>query len=280
MQMKNLIDEFIEEKKIEGRAEGTLNEYKARLKEFAEYLEQQNLPLKSVKNKDLSTFSKTLFEKCQKTSTIRSKLSAFHVFNIWAVNKNYMSTVVINPNDYPKNTKIKRIRRLTDEELAIFKSYIDNLQENIRMAFYLMLNSGCRVGEAANLRVEDVTLRGKTIFIDIKDAKWGSDRCIPVIDEQIGKIIWKYRAELEVDNRPLFRVSKRTLQNYATNFSKETGIDFHCHLLRHTFAAILTEKGVPLTTVQFLLGHKSLGMTAHYAKSALVDLSEVTKIEI
>ena len=243
-----------------------MNEYKARLKEFAEYLEQQNLPLKSVKNEDLSTFSKTLFEKCQKTSTIRSKLSAFHVFNIWAVNKNYMSTVVITPNDYPK-TPNQRIRRLTDEELAIFKSYIDNLQENIRMAFYLMLNSGCRVGEAANLRVEDVTLRGKTIFIDIKDAKWGSDRCIPVIDEQIGKIIWEIQEpELEVDNRPLFRVSKRTLQNYATKFFQRNRNRLPLPLTETYFAAILTEKGVPLTTVQFLLGHKSLGMTAHYAK--------------
>ena len=33
---------------------------------------------------------------------------------------------------------------------------------------------------------------------------------------------------------------------------------------------------VPLTTIQYLLGHKSLGMTAHYAQSALVDLSDLT----
>jgi len=39
--------------------------------------------------------------------------------------------------------------------------------------------------------------------------------------------------------------------------------------------ALLTERGVPLTTVQYLLGHKSLGMTAHYAQSALVDMSEI-----
>ena len=72
-----------------------------------------------------------------------------------------------------------------------------------------------------------------------------------------------------------------TLQGYATAFAKETGIEFYCHLLRHTFAALLTEKGVPLTTVQYLLGHKSLGMTAHYAQSALVDLSDLTpKIDL
>ncbi|WP_239442497.1 tyrosine-type recombinase/integrase [Lactobacillus gallinarum] len=184
-----------------------------------------------------------------------------------------MDSVIISPGDYPKNVKNRRIKRLTNEELQIFKSYIDGLQPNARAVFWLLYGSGCRVGEAAHLRASDVTLRGKVVYIDIKDAKWGSDRCIPIIDKQAAEIVWKYRAELEIDNRPLFRISKRTIQGYATQFAQTTGISFHCHLLRHTFAALLTERGVPLTTVQYLLGHKSLGMTAHYAQSALVDMS-------
>ncbi|WP_232458514.1 hypothetical protein [Lactobacillus johnsonii] len=78
--------------------------------------------------------------------------------------------------------------------------------------------------------------------------------------------------ELEIDNRPLFRLSKRTLQGYATQFAKDTGINFHCHLLRHTFAALLKKNPnndtVSLGTQEF--------RTAHYAQSALVDLSDIT----
>ena len=203
-------------------------------------------------------------------------MSTTHVYFEWSYSKGYISEVPITPADYPKNTKTKRIKRLNDEELKIFKQYIDKLQENARAAFYLLIGSGCRVGEAAHLRPEDVTLRGKKVYIDIHEAKWGSDRCIPIVDAQAAQIVWRYRTELEVDNRPLFRLSKRTLQGYATNFAKETGITFHCHLLRHTFAGLLAEEGVPLTTIQYLLGHKSLGMTAHYAQSALVDLSDLT----
>ena len=274
--MKKIINEFIEEMRLEGKAGGTLREYKQRLEEIETYLNNKNLTIQNTKKADLSDYTKTLFKKCQKITTIRGKLSTFRIFCLWAFKKGYIAEVIISPDDYPKNVSVNRVKRLTNEELRIFKAYIENLQENARAAFWLLYGSGCRVAEAAHLRPENVTLRGKSVFIDIKDAKWGSDRCIPIINEEAAKIVWKYRSELEIDNRPLFRLSKRTLQGYATQFAKDTGINFHCHLLRHTFAALLTEKGVPLTTIQYLLGHKSLGMTAHYAQSALVDLSDIT----
>ena len=274
--MQKLINEFIEDQRLEGKAGGTLREYKQRLEEIETYLNNKNLTIQNTKKADLSDYTKTLFKKCQKITTIRGKLSTFRIFCLWAFKKGYIAEVIISPDDYPKNVSVNRVKRLTNEELRIFKAYIENLQENARAAFWLLYGSGCRVAEAAHLRPEDVTLRGKSVFIDIKDAKWGSDRCIPIINEEAAKIVWKYRSELEIDNRPLFRLSKRTLQGYATQFAKDTGINFHCHLLRHTFAALLTEKGVPLTTIQYLLGHKSLGMTAHYAQSALVDLSDIT----
>lgn len=274
--MQKLINEFIEGQRLEGKAGGTLREYKQRLEEIETYLNNKNLTIQNTKKADLSDYTKTLFKKRQKITTIRGKLSTFRIFCLWAFKKGYIAEVIISPDDYPKNVSVNRVKRLTNEELRIFKAYIENMQENARAAFWLLYGSGCRVAEAAHLRPENVTLRGKSVFIDIKDAKWGSDRCIPIINEEAAKIVWKYRSELEIDNRPLFRLSKRTLQGYATQFAKDTGINFHCHLLRHTFAALLTEKGVPLTTIQYLLGHKSLGMTAHYAQSALVDLSDIT----
>ena len=274
--MQKLINEFIEDQRLEGKAGGTLREYKQRLEEIETYLNNKNLTIQNTKKADLSDYTKTLFKKRQKITTIRGKLSTFRIFCLWAFKKGYKAEVIISPDDYPKNVSVNRVKRLTNEELRIFKAYIENLQENARAAFWLLYGSGCRVAEAAHLRPENVTLRGKSVFIDIKDAKWGSDRCIPIIDKQAAEIVWKYRAELEIDNRPLFRISKRTIQGYATQFAQTTGISFHCHLLRHTFAALLTEKGVPLTTIQYLLGHKSLGMTAHYAQSALVDLSDIT----
>ena len=46
------------------------------------------------------------------------------------------------------------------------------------------------------------------------------------------------------------------------------------HTLRHTFGSQLAIKGVPIKTIQELMGHKDISMTMRYA-----HLSEDTKIE-
>jgi integrase len=48
--------------------------------------------------------------------------------------------------------------------------------------------------------------------------------------------------------------------------------DFRFHDTRHTFASRLARAGVPLKTIQELLGHASLKMTMRYAHLAPSDL--------
>ncbi|QNQ82922.1 tyrosine-type recombinase/integrase (plasmid) [Lactobacillus sp. PV037] len=274
MQFREICEKFLEDKELEGCAKGTLREYRSRLEELGDYFNQEKLNFLTLENTDISTFVHFLIKKGQKNQTIKNKLSTFSVLINWSVKEGLRENLDVKQH-YPK-VVVQKISRLSDEEIKIFTSYIDGLQENIRAAFYLMMGTGCRVGEAAHLRPTDVTLRGKSVYIDIHEAKWGSDRCIPITEQVPAQVVWKYREELELDSRPLFRVSKRTLQWYATDFAKKTGIPFKCHLLRHTYAALLTEKGVPMTTTQVLLGHKSLSMTAHYANSAIADLKDIS----
>lgn len=276
MQFDEIVEKFLEDKKLEGRAPGTIEEYRFRLTEFGNFLNKNNIDFRELKSTDISAFSRYLLKKGQKNQTIKNKISTFCVINKWMVKEGLMSEVIVTDEHYPKITSTKRIRRLSDDDFKQFKHHIDGLQPNIRAAFYCLIGTGCRVGEAAHLKPVDVSLRGGSVYIDIQDAKWGSDRTIPITDKEAAQIVWKYREECTIDNRPLFRISRRTLQWYATDFSKKTGIKFYCHLLRHTYAAFLAEKGVPLSTIQYLLGHKSLSMTAHYAQSAITDLSEVT----
>lgn len=147
------------------------------------------------------------------------------------------------------------------------------LRPNIRAAMWTAFGSGARVSEVAKLTRGDVSLRGGAVYIAIHDAKWGSDRTIPVIDDKAARILYAYWQNQPISTQPLFRVSSRTLQEYMTHYSEETGVHVWMHLLRHTFAARLLEQNVPMTQIQYLLGHRTLEMTAHYTESALVDTS-------
>lgn len=277
MELQETFDRFLADMKLEGKADMTLVEYANRLSRFQNYLIRHKKQLTEVNHDDILEFTREMFKKSLSSATVKCELSTLYVYTLWAVKNGIISHVPLSPADYPKtNTAKKRIRRLSNENIRAFIAYIDNLQENVRAAFWLMYGTGARVGEIAHLMATDVQLRGRAVYINIRDAKWGSDRCVPVLDKQAAKIVWQYRQSVGASNQPLFRVSRRTLQWYATKFAQDTGIEFHCHLLRHTFAARLTEKGVPITTIQYLLGHRTVAMTAYYAQSALVDMTSIT----
>ena len=209
MQDEKLVAKFLYDAKLERRAPSTLKVYANRLRQCSTFLGRHGTTLETANNKDLYNFVAWLHEKKQKNSTIKNELTTIYVFYTWGQKNGIIKSVLVTPADYP-TAHVEKVHRLTDAELRHLIAYIDGLQENLRAAFWLMLGTGDRVGEVAHLTVTDVTLRGQAVYVDIRDAKWGSDRCIPITDKQAAQIVWRFRQTVPIDNRPLFRVSKRT----------------------------------------------------------------------
>lgn len=256
---------------LERKSDNTISTYRFHIGKYEQWLAKNKLAIEQVTPRHLMLFKQDLLDEGlsdRSVNAITSCLRGYYDFMI------LNETVETNPvsTGLRIKTKSHKQHRLTDDQLVIFYSHIHTWPPNILAAFLLMRYTGARVGEVAELTKSDFSLHEGALYIDINDAKWGSDRKIPVTDAKAAKVIYDYIQSLELTGLPVFRVTKRTLQTYATGFQRITGISFSCHVLRHTFATILLEEGVKIEKIQFMLGHKSINVTRHYTQSADINV--------
>ena len=265
---------YLNHLQLEGKAENTIETYQYHLIAFSEWLEKMHLDLATIHPTDFVRFKEDLLRQNKSERTVNCIISCIKSFFDYLILNNIVD---VNPVSNLLRIKVPAYRqnRLTDEELLHFYHFIDSLQINARAAFYLLIGSGARVSEITHLTKSDFRFKNKQLYINIQDAKYGSDRVIPVLHTKAIQVLQDYLTSIDVSSLPAFRISKRTLQRYAANFSEQTGIPFSCHVLRHTYATLLLEKSVSIEKIQYLLGHKSVNITRHYTQSAFLNVDDL-----
>ena len=268
------VKRYLEHLKLEGKAANTLETYTYHLATFSKWISTKLIKEDQIKTTDLLEFREHLSLQDKTPRTINAILSCIRGYYDYLI---LLDIVKTNPVAKALNLKIKSkmIDPLSDEEINQLLSHINSWKENVRAAFHCMIGTGTRVGEIAALKKGDFLIRDGQVWINIVDAKWGSDRKIPIILKESAIIVYEYIKTIDVYEAPAFRVSKRTLQTYADNFQKKTGIPFHCHVIRHTFATKLLESGVDIEKIRFMLGHKTYNMTRHYTQAANINVKEL-----
>lgn len=143
----------------------------------------------------------------------------------------------------------------------------------------VMYGCGLRIGEAVRLRVEDVN--GERGFVRVV-GKGNKERLAPLSRELYEDLrrVWKLRRHPEwvFGNQPgTNHVDANLVGSVFRKARAESGIkqEATSHSLRHSFAARLTEDGVPIEMVSILLGHSSVTTTRTY-----LHLTEVTRKRI
>lgn len=259
---------------LEGKAENTIDTYRYHLIAFLEWLDERQCELSDLRTADLLSFKEFLLKQNKSERTVNCIISCIKCYFDYLI---LNEIVEVNPVSSLLRIKVPdhRQARLTDEQLNHFYHFIEKLQPNARAAFYLLIGSGARLSEVTALKKTDFKLQGDKLFVTISDAKYGSDRTIPILHKYATQVLLDYLESLDVNSLPAFRISKRTMQRHAANFSIKKGIPFSCHVLRHTYATLLLEKGVPIEKIQHLLGHKSVNITRHYTQSAFLNVDDL-----
>ena len=139
----------------------------------------------------------------------------------------------------------------------------------------LMLLAGLRRSEVVRLNMEDVALDGGTIrIVRGKGRDGGKDR-VAYASPQLCDMLADYLAERRRARRasPAFftharrdeRIGDGTIRGLFSVISSRSGVRVSPHMLRHTYATLLRQAGIPDRLSMDLLGHSSLSMLQRYS---------------
>lgn len=207
--------------------------------------------------------------------------------------KNYITFVILNKEDFSKEildstkeiimpretgTRVKKIPTfLTEEEIWRIEKHFKNEREKLMtlLSFYC----GLRVGGLTGIKLEDFNWRtywehDKELG-ELKVGEKGSQERIVFVLPELMKRINNWIATLNDfdENKPLFKISSRRWRFLLNACSYEAlNKRISPHVLRHSFATHLLNKGVVLEKVQRLLGHKSITSTQIYTHIVQKDL--------
>jgi integrase/recombinase XerD len=152
-----------------------------------------------------------------------------------------------------------------------------------RAVLLLLTLYGLRVGELAQLRLEEVHWRDQTVVIQHRKA--GKDLILPLhpaVLRALGEYVDRVRPR-NLPYREFFITLRRPhpfpegshLFDTIKHRILRLGLRFRAHALRHTLATRLINNDCPPEWIQVLLGHVRFDSTRVYSKVDLAHLREV-----
>ena len=135
---------------------------------------------------------------------------------------------------------------------------------------YFLLQTGCRISEVCNLNIDDLD------FHDLKLNVVGKgDKVREVYMDKVTALMLKRYLDTRKDNHPALFYNKRKGDRYTPGGirrmlksleerSHVKGV--HPHRFRHTFATNLTDRGMDIQEVSYILGHSKLDTTMTYVR--------------
>jgi integrase/recombinase XerD len=216
-----------------------------------------------------------------KKSTIKTQWCKLNAFTGWLYKNGHIAE---NPLTAirPPQPEYDDYRRLSDSDIhriysAISRSSSDALtlrRDNLMVS--LLLYCGLRKGEFISLHVRDVDLHKNEITVRAETSKSKKLRVLPMHDTLVFHMneylkernTRKYKTEfLIVSTKNDQELTREGLKHWVKSLIKKSGIKFHLHRFRHTFACKLAEANVSAFNIQMLMGHSSVMMTMKYVRS-------------
>src|SRR5215469_3205924 len=290
MEVSAAMSSFLTHIRVEkGLSPNTVSAYRRDLMKFSVFAQKRKLSLETVSRDDLVDFLAGLYrQKLESKSVARHLVSLRNFFRFGQVQE-------LIPEDPSVNLESPKIRRTLPGYLRLEEVERLLAQPDAKTPFGLrdramlevLYSAGLRVSELVGLRVGDL------------DTKVGCVRCIGKGDKErivpIGKkalsIVERYLREarpkfLGKAGTPALFVNRRGgalsrvgVWKILSTYGRRAGLRVALtpHMLRHSFATHLLERGADLRSVQLMLGHADISTTQIYTHVVEERLKQIYK---
>jgi len=270
----------------------TILSYSTDLQQFETFLTGIDNPpnLESANFYDLRAWIISLMEDGLASRSVNRKIASLRALykfllkrEIIKVDPSRKLNILKTPKNLPSFVKETELNNLLDKA-----RFDDNLQgSRARVVLEMFYGTGIRLSELIGLKWEQIDLTENVMKVIGKRNK---ERIIPLTSELLITInLYLNYREIELGMRsdqkgnfivtdggkrvyPMFiyRIVKKHLLNTSSDKKNP-------HVLRHTFATHLLNKGADLNAVKDLLGHASLAATQVYTHNTIEKLKSVYK---
>jgi len=197
--------------------------------------------------------------------TIVGRISALRFFFVKVLRRPYREIDLV----YPKRPERLPVI-LSEEEVArLIESAITSYHRVILMTLY---GTGLRREELCRLKVTDID--SQRMVVHVRQGKGNKDRDVTLSPRllEVLRAYWKWRKPKTYLFPTLYRkrpeqpIDSKTVWHAVREAARRAGIKKKVspHLLRHSWATHLLERGTDLKTIQVLLGHVDLEATTIY----------------
>jgi len=293
MEISTLIASYLMHVRVEkGLSANTISAYKRDLLKFDEFARKRKLTLESVGRDDLVDFLAGLYRLKLESRTVARQLVTLRNFFRFAQIQELI------PEDPSINLESPKIRRhlpgyLRLEEVEKLLEQPDSktpMGLRDRAMLEVLYSTGLRVSELTSLGVNDLDTKVGCVRCIGKGDK---ERIVPVGKKALGmvdKYLREGRPQLlrnaKASSGPALFINRRgaalsrvgvwkILSAYGRRAVLRVALT--PHMLRHSFATHLLERGADLRSVQLMLGHADISTTQIYTHVVEERLKQIYK---
>ena len=273
--LDNLLPKFISNLEDKGRSPSTVLAYRADLEQLVDFAKAKNKSRpEQITQELIEAFRDTLLAEKYTPKTVSRKLNAVKTFFRYLLTENVVEKDPSQNVAHPK-IQVSMPKFLSPLEYRALRDVVRS-DSRIAAIVELILQTGMRISEVANLKLEDIQYDK----VRVEAYATQPERVIP-LNTPAKEAIDEYLKERPKTNSPYLFVSKngkplavRNIRAAIDRYMQKADVpNYSVNDLRTTFIVENLKTGVDLVLLSNVVGHRRLSTTERYLELAEINES-------